>query len=123
MTASHLEKKENREELDYGESGLRQDSPHKRDQCKAISCVIGGFFYMMFPGSIYSVGILSPYIRSYYRLPSSTYVDDLLPACLIVNMFFMPFGSLMTQKNVNPRIMLAVGASVSFPCFIIASFM
>lgn len=114
---------EKKAELEYDESGYRNDSPYKKHPCKAVSTIIGGFVYMMFPGSVYCTGILSPYIKSYYRLPNSTYVNDLLPACLIMNMLFMAFGSYLVQKNVNPRIMIAIGAAVAFPCFFIGSFM
>ena len=38
-------------------------------------------------------------------------------------MFFMPIGSHLTQKNVNPRLLILMGGCVAFPCFFIASFM
>lgn len=38
-------------------------------------------------------------------------------------MFSMPLGSRLTQKNVNPRLLIAVGALVAFSCFYIASAM
>ena len=52
--------------VEYEESGFNSDSPYKKQPCKAISSVLGGFIYMMFPGALYSIGVLSPYIQSYY---------------------------------------------------------
>ena len=50
----------------YENSGLAKD--HKG--CKAYSTVIGGFIYMIFPGSVYCTGVFSSYIQSYYGISS-----------------------------------------------------
>ena len=79
---------------------------------------------MIFPGSLYITGVIATYIQSYYRIPKDNgIVADLLPACLFVNMFFMPLGSYLAQKNYNPKILIMLGAVIAFPCFYIASFM
>lgn len=79
---------------------------------------------MIFPGSLYITGVIATYIQSYYRIPKDNgIVADLLPACLAVNMFFMPLGSYLAQKNYNPKLLILFGAVVAFPCFFIASFM
>ena len=79
---------------------------------------------MLLPGCLYCTGVISTYIQSYYRIDTSSHiVDDLLPACLTVNMFFMPLGSLLTQRNWDPRLMYLIGGSVAFPCFIGAAYM
>ena len=110
--------------VEYEESGFNSDSPYKKHPCKAISSVLGGFIYMMFPGALYCIGVLSPYIQSYYQIPKGkNYTADLMPATLFLNMLFMPFGSYLVQRNVNPRLMIALGGTIAFPCFIIASFM
>mmetsp|Transcript_31553 Transcript_31553/g.41789 ORF Transcript_31553/g.41789 Transcript_31553/m.41789 type:complete len:330 (+) Transcript_31553:296-1285(+) len=41
--------------------------------------------------------------------------------CLFVNMFIMPIGSFLAQRNFNPRLLLCIGAVVAFPSFFIAS--
>ena len=98
-------------------------SPSKREPCKAYSTLIGGFLYMIYPGSVYCSGVIATYIQSYYKIPKDDHiVADLLPACLFVNMFAMPVGSYLVQKGWNPRLMLIIGACISFPCFLIASF-
>lgn len=57
---------------------------------------MGGFSYMIVLGSVYCTGVFSPYIHSYYKLDvDSNLESDLLPACLIINMFIMPLGSYM----------------------------
>ena len=86
--------------------------------------MIGGVIYMIFPGSVYITGVLATYIQSYYKIPEDDHiVADLLPFCLFVNMFFMPLGSHMAQKNMNPKLLILLGAAVAFPCFYLASFM
>ena len=78
---------------------------------------------MIFPGSLYCTGVLSTYIKSYYHVePDSNIVNDLLPLCLFLNMFFMPWGSYLVQNNVNPRLLILMGGVVGISCFVIASF-
>ena len=40
-----------------------------------------------------------------------------------INIFVMPFGSQLTQRNFHPKLHILLGCCVSFPCFYIASFM
>jgi len=47
---------------DYGDSGFSNDTPYKRHPCKAVSSVIGGFIYMLFPGCLYCTGVFATYI-------------------------------------------------------------
>ena len=35
---------------------------------KAYCTVIGGFIFMLFPGSLYIIGNISPYMASYFQL-------------------------------------------------------
>ena len=98
--------------------------PWRKDPCKAYSTVIGGFIYMIFLGSVYCTGVFQSYIASYFRIPSDKiYVQDLLPACLFVNMPFMFVGSYFVQRNTNPRLMILAGCTFAFTCMFIASFM
>ena len=109
---------------DYGESGFNNEEPWRKQPCKAISAIIGGFFYMMFPGALYSIGVLAPYIKSYYKIDEDkNYTADIMPTTLFLNILFMPFGSYLVQRNVDPRLMILLGAVVAFPCFITAAFM
>jgi len=106
------------------ESGACEEAPHRKHPCKAWCTFFGGFCYMIFMGSIYCTGVFSTYIQSYYRIPPDKhYVQDLLPACLFFNMFFMPFGSMLVQRNVNPRILILIGSTVAITCFFLASIM
>ena len=77
---------------------------------------------MLLPGSVYCTGVFGTYIQSYYRIPKDkTYVQDLLPVIIGIQMFMMPLGSHLTQKNVNPRLLTTIGAAVMFPFFMIAT--
>ena len=70
----------------------------EKDRCqniKAYSTVIGGVIFMLFPGSLYIIGNISPYIASYYELEDTTKASNLLPTILALNVFIMPFGTIM----------------------------
>ena len=50
---------------------LEKDEPIEESQltkCKAFSTLVGGFITMLSCGSIYTLGNISPYITSYYKL-------------------------------------------------------
>jgi hypothetical protein len=79
---------------------------------------------MMYLGTANSAGTISPYIKSYFRLPTeSNITSNLLPACFLADMIVMPIGSALTQKGWSPKISIAVGACISIPAFFLASFM
>ena len=50
---------------------------------------------MMFPGSMYILGNISPYIASYFHLEDTSKAANLLPLVVTINVFIMPFGSTM----------------------------
>ena len=62
---------------------------------KAYCTVVGGFIFMLFPGSLYIIGNISPYIASYFQLADPTKAANLLPAILTINVLIMPFGTTM----------------------------
>lgn len=96
----------------------------ERNKWKAYCSVIGSFIYMMGIGSVYVTGVITTYIKSYYKLPTdSNIVSDLLPACLFVNMFIFPLGAYLVQVGWKPRTLILMGAGVTYPCFYTASFM
>ena len=41
----------------------------REEKIKAVSTLIGGTIFLMFPGCLYITGVISPYIKSYYQLP------------------------------------------------------
>ena len=52
---------------------------------------------MLLPGSVYCTGVFGTYIQSYYKIPKEkTYVQDLLPIIIGIQMFMMPLGSHLT---------------------------
>ena len=46
---------------------------------KAYSTLIGGFIYMIFPGSTYITGNIAPFIAAYFGFPSRTHLICFLP--------------------------------------------
>ena len=49
--------------------------------------------------------------------------QDLLPIIIFIGIFIIPIGGYFVQRNVDPRLMIFLGAIVMFPCLFIASFM
>ena len=69
---------------------------------------------MLFPGSLYIIGNISPYMASYFQLQNTTLASNLLPAILAINVFIMPIGTTMVQKNVNPKKLIFAGGFFAF---------
>ena len=44
------------------ESGFKNSQPYKKDPIRAYCTVLGGFLYMMLPGTVYCTGVFSTYI-------------------------------------------------------------
>jgi len=42
---------------------------------------------------------------------------------MVLTMFSMPIGSSLTQRNINPRLLILLGGVVAFTCLYLASFM
>lgn len=97
--------------------------PKEWNACKAYTTVVGGFLYMMVPGSVYCTGVFATYVKSYFRLPpDSNMTSNLQPATAAVTMFIMPLGSYLTQKGWRPKTLIAIGAAVMFPFFVLSTF-
>ena len=97
----------------------------ERSKCQKIQAnctVVGGFIYMFFPGSVYILGNISPYIASYFRLQDPTQAANLLPAILAINVLIMPFGSKMVQNGVNPKKLIFTGGFLAFILLNVATF-
>ena len=77
---------------------------------------------MLFPGSLYIIGNISPYIASYFHLADPTQAANLLPAILAINVFIMPFGTTMVQNNVNPKKLILAGGFLAFILLSAATF-
>ena len=89
---------------------------------KAYSTVVGGFIYMLFPGSLYILGNIYPYIASYFHLEDKTAAANLLPAIITINVFIMPIGTTMIQRNVNPKKLIFVAGFLAFLLLNVAAF-
>ena len=84
------------------------------ESLKAYSTLLGGILWMLvsidlvnnsilqFLGSSYATAAYAPYIASYYDVDVKD-VALILPAIFVVNTFFIPYGSYITQKF-HPRL-------------------
>ena len=69
---------------------------------------------------MYTTGAIEPYIASYYGVPNSK-LQYLLPCIIIVNSFFVLFGSSICQKY-NPKVILLCGGLFGAGCIFLSSF-
>ena len=77
---------------------------------------------MLFPGSLYILGNISPYITSYYQLEDTTKASEILPTILALNVFIMPIGTILVQRNVSPKKMIFAGGCIAFALLVGATF-
>jgi hypothetical protein len=66
---------------------------------------------MLFPGSTYITGNISPYISTYFGVPR-TETANLMSLAMVVNAIFLPIGTYFTSKGANPKIMILIGGCV-----------
>ena len=90
--------------------------PHEEQPCKAISTVVGGTIFMIFPGQVYCTSVYATYIQSYYQIPKDNQiVQDLMPICFFLNIFTMSVGSIFIQKGYDPKLQIAVISTITIP--------
>lgn len=75
---------------------------------------------MLYPGSIYITGNISPYIASYYGV-STTQTSNILLTCIVIQCFFLPLGTWIIQQHVNPKLVILLGACFGLPLMFAAS--
>ena len=77
---------------------------------------------MLFLGSVYVTGVITPYIRSYYSVENEMYVAQLMPSVMVLNILTVPAGSTLVHKNVNPKYLVFIGGLVSIFLLFMSSF-
>jgi len=86
----------------------------------AYSTVIGGAVYMMYVGALYITGNLQNYAMSYFQT-SQTNVSLLLPTIYFLNSFLIIFFGRYTQRNVQPKLLVSIGATLGLASLLIAT--
>ena len=87
---------------------------------KAFLTVLGGSFLMFYMGSNYVLGNISPYITSYFQLPDKKQANYILPTIIILDCIFMPLGTYLISKDINPKLLIIIGGVISIPSLLIA---
>ncbi len=87
---------------------------------KAYSTVAGGALYNMFMGSVYITGNLQPYVISYFQVNENK-ASILLPTVYFLNSVFVWMFGRFTQMNVQPKLLIAIGAGFALTFFLIAT--
>ena len=88
---------------------------------KGYSSIFGGFVLLSFTGQLYTLGIISPYITSYYRLDDESYAGMIMPAIIILSCFTKPAGSYLVNKNINPRLLIVLVTLITMILLVLAS--
>ena len=94
----------------------------REEKIKAVSTLIGGTIFLMFPGCLYITGVISPYIKSYYQLPEENQMAlNIMPMAQVLGASIMPFGSYLAQYW-DPRAIILIGETFALTCLLIAAF-
>ena len=75
---------------------------------------------MMFLGSIYIMGSISPYISSYFNVTTSQ-TQLLLPSLIIIQTLVMAFGAQLTQR-LPSKVLMSIAGSIAIASSLSASF-
>ena len=75
---------------------------------------------MMYCGTPYTIGAISPYLAAYFQVEMSK-VQYLLPSIVFMQMMIMPIGGQLAKKC-SPRLLMLIASSVDISCTVIASF-
>jgi hypothetical protein len=94
-------------------NGVKERAIFKRDW-KAYSTLVGGFIWMLYPGSIYITGNLSPYVASYFGV-TTVQTSNLMLTGVVLNSFISPFGTYLIQQHINPKLIILLGACFGLP--------
>ena len=74
-------------------------------------------------GCMYVTAVFQSYIGSYYKVPKDgQIVDDLLPGCVFLYIFTSPIGGLLAQRGTHPKLLIAIGSTVTISLFYASSF-
>lgn len=76
---------------------------------------------MMFPGSVYTTGNITPYLASYYDVPQSK-TTFLLPSFFLGGTILFPLGSYLSVRF-DPRLIILVGGGIGCAFLLFSSFM
>ena len=66
---------------------------------------------MLYPGSNFITGNISPYIVSYFGV-SIPQTSDLILTTVFAVAFILPIGTHFTAKGANPKLMIAIGGAI-----------
>ena len=88
---------------------------------KAFFTVLGGSLLMFYMGSNYVLGNISPYITSYFELPDQKKANQILPTIIVLDCIFMPFGTYLINREINPKLLIVCGGAISIPFLLIAA--
>ena len=75
---------------------------------------------MLYPGSNFITGNISPYIASYYDVPL-TKTSNLILTTVFAVAFILPIGTHFTAKGTNPKVMIAIGGAIGMTLMFSAS--
>lgn len=84
-----------------------------RFRIKGILTLISGFLWMLYVGSHFMVGNISPYINSYFPEATSSATQTLFPTILFVSIFSNFTGSqLVKRKLINPKLLVLIAGTI-----------
>mmetsp|Transcript_34100 Transcript_34100/g.42155 ORF Transcript_34100/g.42155 Transcript_34100/m.42155 type:complete len:250 (-) Transcript_34100:964-1713(-) len=87
---------------------------------RQLRTLFGATFYMMYCGTPYIIGAISPYLAAYFQVETSK-VQMLMPSIIFLQTLLMPLGGQLAQKC-PARLLMSFGSMISIGCTVLASF-
>ena len=74
---------------------------------------------MLFCGTTYIMGTITPYIANYFRVENSQ-VQLILPSIILLQTCIMPIGGYLAQR-MSSRLLMAIGGTICVSSMLLAS--
>lgn len=91
----------------------RKKKSFNANRAKGIVSMISGFIWMLYVGSHFMVGNISPYIGSYFPDATNGQAQTLFPIIVFTSIFFNFLGSQLVKKNIiHPKLVILIGGTI-----------
>ena len=76
---------------------------------------------MLSCGSIYTLGNISPYITSFFKLSDQKQANQIMPTIIFLNCVFVPFGTYLLNRNINPKWIVTMASLIAIPLLLVTA--
>ena len=87
--------------------------------CRKVCTLLGATLFMLFCGTTYIIGTITPYIANYFRVEISE-VQLILPSIILLQTCIMPIGGCLAQR-MPARLLMAIGGIICVGSMLLAT--